>query len=108
MQVQVHYNGLDNSPWMNDFITQRVAKLERYLNPSASIQVHLKFENRKYVTSLAIHNISHDYAYSCEGQNLYESFSLATDKAARALAEHKRKIKDKINRKFFSIKQMAA
>ena len=108
MQVQVHYQGLVNTPWMDQFITKRVSKLDRYLSPSSSIHVHLKFVNRQYVTTLAIHNINHDYAFTSDGQNLFESFTLATDKATRALGEHKRKIKDKINRKFFSIKQAVA
>jgi putative sigma-54 modulation protein len=107
MQVQVHFQGLDSTPWMNQFITSRVAKLERYLNPSARIHVHLKFSNRKYITSLSIHNINHDYAYTSDGQNLFESFTLATDKATRALGEHKRMIKDKINRKYQPLKQQA-
>lgn len=99
MQIKVHYQGLDNTPWMDQFITNRVAKLNRYLNPSASIQIHLKMENQLYVTSLAIHNMNHDYAYSAQGANLYESFQLATDKAARALGEQKRMLKDRIHRK---------
>jgi len=99
MQIQVHYQGLDNTPWMDQFITNRVAKLNRYLNPSASIQIHLKMEGQLYVTSLAIHNMNHDYAYTAQGENLYESFQLATDKAARALGEQKRMLKDRIHRK---------
>jgi len=99
MQIQVHYQGLDNTPWMDQFITNRVAKLNRYLNPSASIQIHLRMEHQVYVTSLSIHNLNHDYAYTAQGENLYESFQLATDKAARALGEHKRMLKDRIHRK---------
>lgn len=108
MQVQVHYQGLDSSPWMEQFITKRVAKLERYVNNSASVLVNLKFENRTYVTSLAIHNMNHDYAFTSNGENLYESFSLAIDKATRSLGEHKRMLKDKINRRYSSLNQAVA
>lgn len=108
MQVQVHYQGLDSSPWMDQFISNRVNKLTRYLNSAASVQVNLKFENRRYITSLAIHNLNHDYAFTADGENLYESFASAVDKANRSLGEHKRMIKDKINRKYFSIKTQAA
>lgn len=104
MQVQVHYQGLDNSPWMDQFINSRLSKLNRYLNNSAAIQIHLKLENKHYVTSLAIHNMNQDYAFTGEGQNLYESFSMAIEKAGRSLGEHKRKIKDKINKRYFSLK----
>ncbi len=107
MHVQVHYQGLENSPWMDQFINRRVAKLDRYLNNGSSVQVHLKYINRQYVTSLAIHNPLRDYAFTSEGLNLYESFSLAIDKASRALGEQKRKIKDRINKKYFSLKKDA-
>ncbi len=103
MQVQVYYQGLEHTPWMDQFITKRVAKLDRYLNTSANVQVNVKYQNNHYVTSLAIHNPYHDYAFSSEGLNLYESFSSAIDKAARSLREHKRKIKDRINKKFGSL-----
>ncbi len=106
MHVQVHYQNLENSPWMDQFIEKRVSKLNKYLNQSASIQVNLKFENRKYVTSLAIHN-HHDYAFTADGANLYESFSEAVDKAVRTLGEQKRRIKDKINKQFFSLKKVS-
>jgi ribosomal subunit interface protein len=99
MQISVHYQGLENSPWMDQFITTRVSKLNRYLSPAATVQIHLKMDGLFYVTSLAIHNMNHNYAYSAQGENLYESFQLATDRAARALAEHKRMLKDRIHRK---------
>ena len=104
MHVQVHYSNLENSPWMDQFIESRVDKLTKYLSQSATIQVNLRFENRQYVTTLAIHNMNHDYAFTGDGVNLYESFSLAIDKAARALGEQKRRQKDKINKQFFSLK----
>lgn len=107
MHVQVHYQGLDNSPWVDQFIESRVNKLNKYLTPSSSVQVNLRYVNRSYVTSLAIHNPHHVYAFNSEGVNLYESLSQAIDKAVRSLGEHKRKVKDKINKKFFSLKHEA-
>lgn len=108
MHVQVHYQNLEHTPWVDQFIERRIAKLNRYLGESASIHVNVKYieRDRHYVTSLAIHHPYHDYAFTTEGLNLYESFSSAIDKAARTLAEQKKKIKDKIKKKFFSIKEM--
>ena len=105
--VSVHYQSLENTPWLDQFISSRLGKLEKYLNQAASIQVNLKFENRRYITGLVIHHKNHDHAFSGTGDNLYESFALAVDKASRTLGEEKRILKDKINRKYFSLKQMA-
>lgn len=100
MQVKIYYHGLDNTPWMEQFISKRVNKINRYLHQSAIVEVNLKFENKKYLTSLSIHNLGHDYSFSAEGLNMFESFSIAIDRATRALLEHKQVIKDKINKKF--------
>lgn len=106
MHVQVHYQGLKNTEWMDQFINSRVHKLDRYLGQASSIQVNVKqANNRGYVTSLAIHNPYHDYAFTSEGANLFESFSAAIEKATRALGEHKRKIKDRINKRYASMKK---
>lgn len=105
MQIQVHYQGLEPSPWLDQFITRRVAKLDRYLSPSASIQVHLCLENGEYKSTLAIHHPNHEYSFTSDGINLYESFSSAIDQASRSLGEEKRKVKDKISRRFFTIRR---
>ena len=104
MNIKIHYENLDNSPWMDQFVENQLNKLNRYLSQSASVQVSLSCDkNHNYLTSLAIHNPHHDYAFSTEGPSLYESMSLAIEKAVRALSEQKQIVKDKINRKLFSI-----
>lgn len=103
MQMQVHYQNLEKSPWINQFIGKRVSKITRYLSSAASVHVHLKLEKGAYITNLVIHNKLHDYAFIGVGENLYESFSLSISKATRALAEHKRQVKDRIHRKFFKM-----
>lgn len=105
MQVHVHYQGMDPSPWLDQFIASRINKLERYLGQASTVEIHLKHTDRTYKTSMAIHGVFKDYAFSSDGENLYESFTLAMDKASRSLGEQKRKVKDKINRKFFSLKK---
>jgi ribosomal subunit interface protein len=108
MQIQVFYQGLDASPWTDQFIAKKIAKLERYLGPSSAVQVNVRMENSRYFTNLIVHNLSSKFVFVAEGQNLFESFSEAHEKATRSLGEHKRKLKDKINRKFFSLKRSYA
>jgi len=104
MHVQVHYQNLDNTQWTDQFVQDRVNRLNKYLSPSSSVQVNLRFENRSYVTSLAIHSFHHDYAFMSEGLNFFESLAEAIDKASRVLGEQKRRMKDKINKQFYSLK----
>lgn len=106
MQVQVHYQGIDSSEWIDQFINRKMEKVKRYLTPAAVIQVHLKFSNNLYSTMIEINSANHkNYAFNADGENLYESFASATDKASRVLNEEKKKLKDRINSKFFSLKK---
>jgi ribosomal subunit interface protein len=95
MQIQVHCQGLSHSRWMDEFITKKVEKLGRYLNPSAKIQVFMRSEGDFYATTLSIHNTNHDYAFSYLGETVYESILGAIDKAARTLSENKRRFNDR-------------
>lgn len=108
MQIQVHVQGSNHSPWMDEFITKKVGKLSRYMNTAASVQVHIKLENQQCLTTLSIHNSNKDYAFSADGENVYESVASAIDKANRCLSEEKRKIKDKINRRYVPLRNFAA
>lgn len=99
MQLQVHYKGLNHSRWMDEFITKKVKKLERYLGPAARVQVFIKAESQICLTTISIHKTNHDFAFTAHGENLYEAFSSAMGKANRALSEDKRKFKDRISRR---------
>lgn len=108
MQIQVYFQGLDHTPWMDDFITKRVGKISRYLSPSATVQVNLKAEKQLCHTTISIHNMNHDYAFSSDGENVFESITTAVDKANRTLTETKRQHKDRIGRRSSLLRQYAA
>ncbi len=105
MQVQVHYQGLESSPWLDQFITRRVEKLERFLSPHSDVVIHLRLEGVLYHTTLEVQNTKRRLAYTTNAETLYEAFSETVDKAQRDLGERKRKLKDRINRNFFSLKK---
>lgn len=108
MQVQVHYQGLETTQWADQFILNRISKLNRYLDTSSSAHVDVRVSNRKYSTTLSLHYKGHDYAFSSVGENLYEVFSSAVDKANRALVEHKSMMKDKIHRRSSTLHEVLA
>jgi ribosomal subunit interface protein len=108
MQIQVFYQNLKCSSGMEKFILKKVAKLDRYLSRSCQVLVSFRAtDEHTFSTSLAIHHTHHDYAFTAEGENLYESFSLAMEKATRTLSEQKRNLRDRINKRFFSVRQEA-
>ena len=100
MRVQIFYDNLNSSTWTDDFIENRVKKLEKYLNPSALIHVNLKWDKKVYSTKVVIHHSHTDYAFGAEGENLFESFTMALEKAMRTLRDEKHKLKLKVNRRY--------
>jgi ribosome-associated translation inhibitor RaiA len=101
MEIKVHYQGLDHSLWVEQFMTRKVAKLERFLAPTALTTVHLCLENNIYTTTLSIHSMGRDFYFKADGENLYESFTGAIDKASRALVERKRQVRNRIFRRAY-------
>lgn len=102
MQVHIHCQGFEQSRWMEQFILKKVCKLERYLNSSATVEVYLKSDGKCFHATLSIQTRSRGFAFTSTGYNLYEAYSFAHDKAVRELTEYKRKLKDKIHRRFTS------
>jgi ribosome-associated translation inhibitor RaiA len=107
MQIKVHYQGLDSTPWMEDFIAEKVEKLKTYLTPASTILANIELAKGVYTTNITIHN-QHDYSFTAQGNNLFESFTAAKNKALRVLKENKRMMKDKINSKYHSLRDLAA
>jgi len=105
MNVQVNYQNLKNSQWVDDFVYKKVEKLSTFLDRSSSVQVHVKHDKSGYVTSLAIHYPQHELAVSAVGENLYEALGEAVEKARRVLRTQKDKIKNRINKRFYSLKK---
>lgn len=107
MQVHVHYQGFAHSQWMDQLIVKKVSKLERFLSSHAQIDVFLNSDEKAYSTTLIVHNKKQHYSFSSDGLDLFESFTSASEMATKELSEEKRKLKDRIQRKFSSRDQVA-
>lgn len=101
MQMQVYYQGIDASPALDQFMSEKVEKLKRFLAASAPVQIYLRQDAKEqFSVSLVAHAFHKDFSFHAKNGNIYQSFSDALDKAQRVLGEEKRQLKDKINRKF--------
>ena len=107
MHIRVHYQGFGESHWMDQLFTRRLSKLERYLGPTAQIDLFLSHDEKCYFSKFVIHHKKQHFVFSSSGYNLYESFSLTCEKAVRELSNHKRKIKEKFLRKLGSRDEVA-
>ena len=108
MQIQVHYSHVKNTEWVENFLRSKTEKLGRYLTSSANLQVHLKNENNQYTSTIVFYDKNADLTVSASSENLYESFTIAVNKAMRILGEQKRRVKDRIKKNYFSMKKSYA
>lgn len=105
MQIQVHYSQVKKTEWVENFIRSKTERLGRYLTSSANLQVHLKNENNQYTSTIIFHDKNANLTVSAHSENLYESFTIAVSKGMRILGEQKRRVKDRINKNYFSMKK---
>lgn len=96
MHIRVHYEGAEQSPWMDQLMTKKVIKLSRYLSPTAKLDIFVRqLEKTAFQTRIHVESARHVFDFQSEGDNIYESFSGAVDKASRSLSDHKRRFKEK-------------
>ncbi|HLW56260.1 MAG TPA: HPF/RaiA family ribosome-associated protein [Bacteriovoracaceae bacterium] len=107
MQMQVYYQGIDVSPALDQFMAEKLKKLKRFLDASAPVGIYLRQDAKEiFSLSLNVHAFHKDFSFHAKSANVYEGFAQALDKAQRVLAEEKRQLKDKINRRFRPLKDM--
>jgi ribosomal subunit interface protein len=109
MQIIIKCEGLDHSKWMDQYISRKIARLYRYLTPSAKIQISIQEATEVLCrTTITIHNPNHNYVFSCDGENIHESFAGAMEKASRALADKRRRFKNRNFRRISQTREMTA
>lgn len=98
MQVQLHFQDIRHSLWMDQFLEKRLARLERFLPPTSVVHLNLKFDNERYHGQMLIHHPLKEYAFSGEGASVIESFMQLMDRAVGSLSDQRRKMKAKMRR----------
>ena len=94
MIIRIQYQGISGSPWMDQYMEGKLARLERYLSPEAIIVIELGNKS----IQLFIQNMKHEYDFNDEGEDLYEAFSKVLVTAARILKLDHQRIINKIHR----------
>lgn len=105
MQVNLEYQGVESSPWMERFITRKLEKLNRYLTPASTVKVLLIKHQDDCEACIEVTNNTRFYTCSSKGGDIHSAFSDALEKASRELGEQKRRARANIHSKFFSIKK---
>lgn len=91
MNIQLHFDEIRHSPWLDQFLEKRLERLEKFLRPEDRVKLILRGENNIFESRLCIQKVSKEIDFSARGDSLFESFSKVIDQAFRVLSENKKK-----------------
>lgn len=103
MIIRIQYQGVSGSPWMREYMEGRIARLERYLSPTAQIIIDLISDSGKILTSFTVRTLRHEYCIKKDGDDLFEAFTAALEEAARILRRDHMRLREKMHRQIIDV-----
>jgi ribosome-associated translation inhibitor RaiA len=91
MNIDLHFDQVRHSPWLDQFLEKRLERLEKFLRPDDLVKLNLKSQKDYFETHLSIHHVSKTFDFSATGESLFESFFKVIDQALRVLNENNKK-----------------
>lgn len=100
MKILIRYQGITDSPWMNQYFEGRLNRLRRYLAPGAQVDLVLTSLGKSCTGRLLILTPKHEYQFDGEGGDLFEAFSTVVDESLRILRRDHQKLLEKVHQRF--------
>ena len=100
MDISIRYQGINESPWMNEYLETKLGKLARYLSVGAKISVVLVTESCQNFCELSVKNLKHSYCFRNSGLDLFEAFTNGLEEACRVLRHDYHMTIERVHRKF--------
>jgi putative sigma-54 modulation protein len=94
MQINVTGQQLEITDSIRDYVTTKMAKLERHIDTVTSAHVILSVEKLRQHAEATIHINGANLFAEAEDENLYAAIDALTDKLDRQVKKHKEKRSD--------------
>lgn len=87
MLPQIHFSGhgVEITQTLNDFITEKFARLTKHAQQIVSIHVTLKVEKLSQIAEAHLHIPGHDVFAEADSEDMYKTVDLLIDKLVRQL-----------------------
>ena len=93
MEMTVTFRHLEPSDALREYVTERIARIEKYLGTTAEVHIILSHEKRANIAEVIVHaNRATITAKEQHEDNMYASIDLVVDKIERQVKKHKEKI----------------
>jgi putative sigma-54 modulation protein len=91
MQVNISGHQLDVTDAMRDYMTEKLAKLERHCDKITSVQVIMEVDKQMQRVEATIRVPKYDVVAEAKHDDMYAAIDLLTDKLDRQLLKYKEK-----------------
>ena len=94
MQLNITGHHVEITDAMHDYVTSKLAKLERHFDHVTNAHVILRVEKERQMAEATVHVSGKDLFAEAENGNLYAAIDELADKLDRQIRKHKEKLTD--------------
>jgi len=94
MQTNITFKNMDATQALKDYVTKRLAKLDRFIERPAEANVVLSVEKIRHKAEVTINSDGHVINAVETTEDMYAAIDLVMDKLERQMKKHKDKVQD--------------
>lgn len=94
MQLTISGHHIDLTDAMQDYVENKMERLERHFDQVTKINVILSVEKMRQKAEATIHITGNDVFANAEDENMYAAIDALVDKLDRQIKKHKEKMTD--------------
>ena len=99
MQIELTGHHIEVTDSLKDYVTEKMARLERHFDKVSNIHVILKVENVKHNAEATVHMSGRDIFANSSEDDMYAAIDHLVDKLDRQVKKHKEKITNHLHNK---------
>ncbi|MCM2678610.1 ribosome hibernation promoting factor [Echinimonas agarilytica] len=92
MQLNLTGHHVDITPPLRDYVTEKLAKLERHFDNITNVHVVLNVEKLRQIAEATVHLSGAEIFANAESESMYAAIDSLVDKLDRQVIRHKEKL----------------
>lgn len=92
MQLNITGHHVEITSALRDYVTEKLAKLERHFDHVTNVHVVLSVEKLRQKAEATIHITGNDLFADCVDEDMYAAIDALADKLDRQIVKHKEKL----------------
>ena len=108
MKIEIVTKNYRVSDELNEVLSKKVSKLDKYFEDDAKCRVYLKKEKRDAKMEVSLIHKGVDIRAEGKGENFYDIIDLVLPKLERQIYKHRSKLEDKLKKSAFSGEKLFA